>query len=148
MFKAFISLILLYFLTILRKLSTMEATSSDSVFNKMFNLEVFKLDCLDGINFTRWKDKLFFLLTKVGVAYLLSGNLPTIPEPSDKDTDEVIVARKKGNEDEVRCRGFILNALSDRLYDIFVQLNPHKKSGIPWRISIHQRNKVRINLLV
>ena len=62
---------------------------------------------------------MFFLLTELGVAYLLSGNLPTIPEPSDKDTDEVIAARKKHNEDEVRCRGFILNALSDRLYDLF-----------------------------
>ena len=97
----------------------MEATSSDSIFNKMFNPEIFKLDRFDGINFTRWKDKLFFLLTELGVAYLLSGNLPTIPEPSDKDTDEVIAARKKRNEDEVCCRGFILNALSDRLYDLF-----------------------------
>ena len=72
----------------------MEATSSDSIFNKMFNPEIFKLDRFNGINFTRWKDKLFFLLTELGVAYLLSGNLPTIPEESDKDTDEVIAARK------------------------------------------------------
>ena len=31
----------------------------------------------------------------------------------------MIAARKKRNEDEVRCRGFILNALSNRLYDLF-----------------------------
>ena len=114
----------------------------------MLNPENFKLDRFDGINFTRWKDKLFFLLTELGVAYLLSGNLPTIPEPSDKDTDEVIAARKKHNEDEVRCRGFILNAISDRLYDLFRTIKSHKKFGMPWRISIHQRNKVRTSLLV
>ena len=31
----------------------------------------------------------------------------------------MIAARKKRNEDEVRCKGFILNALSNRLYDLF-----------------------------
>ena len=89
----------------------MEATGSNSVFK--FNPEVFKLDCFDGMNFTRWKDKLFFLLTELGVAYLLSRNLSTIPEPSDKDDEKTIATRKKRKENEVHCRGCILNSLSD-----------------------------------
>ena len=100
---------------------TMEATGSNYVFK--FNLEVFKLDRFDGTNFTRWKDKLFFLLTELGVAYLLSRNLSTIPEPSDKDDEETIATRKKRKEDEVRCRGYILNSLSDRLYNLFRTIN-------------------------
>ena len=73
----------------------------------------------DGTNFTHWKDKLLVLLTELGIAYLLSADLPAIPEPSDKDTDEIKASRKKRDEDEVRCKGFILNSLSDRLYDLF-----------------------------
>ncbi|KAG6508528.1 hypothetical protein ZIOFF_033902 [Zingiber officinale] len=91
----------------------MEATDSKSVFG------AFKLDRFDGTNFTRWKDKLFFLLTELGVAYLLLHDLPPIPAPTDKDTDEIRATRKKWEEDEVRCRGYILNALTDRLYDLF-----------------------------
>ncbi|KAG6534692.1 hypothetical protein ZIOFF_008595 [Zingiber officinale] len=91
----------------------MEAIGSKSVF------DAFKLDSFDGTNFIRWKDKLFFLLTELGVAYLLLHDLSVIPAPTDKDTDEIKATWKKQEEDEVRCRGYILNALSDRLYDLF-----------------------------
>ncbi|KAG6524223.1 hypothetical protein ZIOFF_014116 [Zingiber officinale] len=72
----------------------MEATGSKFVF------DAFKLDRFDGTNFTRWKDKLFFLLTELGVAYLLLHDLPPIPAPTDKDTDEIKATRKKREEDE------------------------------------------------
>ncbi|KAG6525572.1 hypothetical protein ZIOFF_015534 [Zingiber officinale] len=91
----------------------MEAIGSKSVF------DAFKLDHFDGTNFTCWKDKLFFLLIELGVADLLLHDLPTIPAPTDKDTDGIKATRKKQEEDEVRCRGYILNALTDRLYDLF-----------------------------
>ena len=85
----------------------------------MFNPDVFKLDHFDGTNFTRWKEKLIFLLTKLGVAYLLSPNLPAIAEQSEGENEEIKVSRKKRTEDEIRYRGYILNSLSDRLYDLF-----------------------------
>ena len=94
-------------------------TVTDSVVNKMLNPDVFKLDHFDGTNFTRWKDKLIFLLTELGVAYLLSPNLPAIPEQSEEENEEIKVSRKKRTEDEIRCREYILNSLSDRLYDLF-----------------------------
>ncbi|XP_071902727.1 uncharacterized protein [Coffea arabica] len=80
------------------------------------------MDNFDGTNFTRWKDKLLFLLMELGVAYLLVDNLPKIPEPSVGKSDEIKTSRKKHEEDEVRCRAFILNILSDRLYDMFHSL--------------------------
>ncbi|KAG6538222.1 hypothetical protein ZIOFF_003334 [Zingiber officinale] len=61
------------------------------------------------------KDKLFFLLTELGVSYLLLHDLHAIFAPTEKDTDEIIVTWKKQEEDEVRCIGYILNVLSDRL---------------------------------
>ncbi|XP_075507514.1 uncharacterized protein LOC142544341 [Primulina tabacum] len=92
-----------------------------------FKDDIIALDRFDGTNFTRWKDKLIFLLTELGVAYLLSQSLPEIPAPSEEDTDEIKASRKKREEDEVRCRGYILNALSDRLYDLFRSIKfPHE----------------------
>ncbi|XP_019267223.1 PREDICTED: uncharacterized protein LOC109244570 [Nicotiana attenuata] len=106
----------------------MEASGSDSGFNKMF--EVFKLYRFDGSNFTHWKDKLLFFLTELGIAYLLSSDLTEMPEPTAEDSDEIKAARKKREDDEVRCRGFILNSLSDRLYDLF---HPHKSPQEIWK---------------
>ncbi|KAG6505061.1 hypothetical protein ZIOFF_037409 [Zingiber officinale] len=74
----------------------MEATGSKSIF------DAFKLDRFDGTNFTRWKDKLFFLLIELGVAYLLLHDLPPIPAPTDKDIDEIKATRKKREEDAIR----------------------------------------------
>ncbi|KAK2998805.1 hypothetical protein RJ639_022681 [Escallonia herrerae] len=53
------------------------------------------------------------------VQYVLDPNLPPLLEITDNDSDETKAARKKREEDELVCRGHILNALSDRLYDLF-----------------------------
>ena len=112
----------LYFVNNLKEINlTMEATGLNSIFK--FNPEVFELDRFDGTNFTCWKDKLFFLLTELGVVYLLSRNMSTILEPSDKDDEETLATCKKRKEDEVHCRGYILNSLSDRLHDLFCTIN-------------------------
>ncbi|KAK3014538.1 hypothetical protein RJ639_008312 [Escallonia herrerae] len=62
---------------------------------------------------------MMFLLTALKVQYVLDPNLPPLPEITDNDSDETKAARKKREEDELVCRGHILNALSDRLYDLF-----------------------------
>ncbi|XP_071914027.1 uncharacterized protein [Coffea arabica] len=100
----------------------MEGASSDNLLNKFFKSDMIKLDRFDGTNFTRWKDKLLFLLMELGVAYLLVDNLPKIPEPSDGESDEIKASRKKREENEVRYSRFILNALPDRLYDLLRSL--------------------------
>ncbi|KAK3023654.1 hypothetical protein RJ639_043180 [Escallonia herrerae] len=62
---------------------------------------------------------MMFLLTALKVQYVLDPNLPPLPEITDNDSDKTKAARKKREADELVCRGHILNALSDRLYDLF-----------------------------
>ena len=50
---------------------------------------------------------------------MLDPELAAIPEPTEEDTEERRAKRKKRQEDELICRGHILNALSDRLYDLY-----------------------------
>ncbi|KAH9768292.1 Integrase catalytic domain-containing protein [Citrus sinensis] len=77
------------------------------------------LDRFDGTNFTRWKGKLFFLLTVLKVAYVLDPKLEPFPEPREDNTEVVKAARKRREDDELMYRGHILNMLSDRLYDLY-----------------------------
>ena len=85
----------------------------------MMNQDFVRLDRFDGTNFLRWKDKLKFLLTALKIYYVLDPNLTPITPPTNEDTETMIALRKKREEDEIVCRGHILNALSDRLYDLY-----------------------------
>ena len=60
-----------------------------------------QLDRFDGTNFTRWKKKLFFLLTVLKIAYVLDPNLEPFQEPKEDDYDKVKAERKKRKDGEV-----------------------------------------------
>ena len=89
---------------------------------KMLNHELVKLDCFDGTNFSRWKDKMKFLLTALKLFYVLDPNLMPFPTTSDEETDEIKAQRKKWEEDELICRWHILNTLLNRLYDLYTSM--------------------------
>ncbi|KAL5573195.1 hypothetical protein UlMin_022792 [Ulmus minor] len=94
---------------------------------KLMNQDLVRLDHFDGSNFTRWQDKLHFLLTALKIIYILDPDLSPLPELTDEDTDEVKAARKQREDDELICRGHILNALSDRLYDFYTNTKSAKE---------------------
>ncbi|KAL5577506.1 hypothetical protein UlMin_019205 [Ulmus minor] len=94
---------------------------------KLMNQDLVQLDHFDGSNFTRWQYKLRFLLTALKIIYILDPDLPPLPEPTDEDTDEMKAARKQREDDELICRGHILNALSDRLYDLYTNTKSAKE---------------------
>ena len=104
----------------------MEGTSDVSAL-KMLNHELVKLDRFDGTNFSRWKDKMKFLLTALKLFYVFDSNLMPFPTSSDEDTDEIKAQRKKWEEDKLICRGHILNTLSDHLYDLYTSMKSSKE---------------------
>ena len=89
---------------------------------KVINQEFMKLDRFDGTNYTHWKDKMMFFLTALKVAYVLDSNLPWIPVSSPDETENVKEEHTKCQEDELLCRGHILNTLSNCLYDLFTSV--------------------------
>ncbi|KAK2971681.1 hypothetical protein RJ640_007719 [Escallonia rubra] len=53
---------------------------------------------------------------------------------------------QKRNDDEVMCRGYILNVLSDRLYNYYKSFDSQKKFGRHWRINVKfKTKKIRIS---
>ena len=104
----------------------MEGASDVSAL-KMLNHELVKLDRFDGTNFSRWKDKMKFLLTTLKLFYVLGPNLMPFPLANDEDIDEIKAQRKKWEEDGLICRGQILNTLSDHLYDLYTSMKSPKE---------------------
>ena len=83
------------------------------------NQDLVRLDRFDGYNFTMWQEKVRFLLTALKICHILDLALAPLPEPKEDDTAEIVAKMKKREEDELICRGHILNALSNRLYDLY-----------------------------
>ncbi|XP_070030017.1 uncharacterized protein [Nicotiana sylvestris] len=84
--------------------------------------EFIKLDRFNGTNFTRWRDKMIFLLSALNIYYVLDSALPPMPEPTAEDSYVGKEERKKREHDELLCRVHILNTLTDRLYDLYCNL--------------------------
>ncbi|GKF91224.1 hypothetical protein Tco_0274925 [Tanacetum coccineum] len=80
---------------------------------RMFGSDTIKLDRMDGMNFTRWNEKMKFLLTAFKVYYVLEGL------PVDVMTEE---EQRKREQDETLYRGYILSTLIDRLYDLYTPM--------------------------
>ena len=95
---------------------------------KIMNQDLVRLDRFDGSNFTRWQDKVRSLLTMLKIFHILDPALTPLPEPKEDDMVEVVAKRKKREEDELICRGHIMNALFDRLYDFYTKT--HFAKGI------------------
>ncbi|KAK4383346.1 hypothetical protein Sango_2783700 [Sesamum angolense] len=88
---------------------------------KMMNQDFVKLVCFDRSNYPRWKDNMMFLLTFLKVTYILDPNQPAATT-KENESNDAKVARLKREQDELLCRGHILNTLSDRLFDLYASL--------------------------
>lgn len=75
-----------------------------------------KLDKFEGVEFRRWQRKMHFLLTSLGVAYVLT---TTRPMEEDDEPLENTRRRNKWDNDDYICRGHILNGMCDNLFDIY-----------------------------
>ncbi|GJU64788.1 retrovirus-related pol polyprotein from transposon TNT 1-94 [Tanacetum coccineum] len=80
---------------------------------RIFRSDTIKLDRMDWINLTRWKEKMKFLLTAFNVYYVREG--PPIGVMIEEE-------QRKYDQDEILCNGYILSTLTDRLYDLYTPM--------------------------
>ena len=100
------------------------------------NQEFAKLDQFDGQNYTRWAEKVKFMLHVLKLSFVLDPKLAPIPEnPIPKEgefVDPAVIAelekqRILRRESEELCVGHIKNSLSDRLYDLYSPVKDPKE---------------------
>ncbi|GKE40322.1 hypothetical protein Tco_1463727 [Tanacetum coccineum] len=65
-----------------------------------------KLDKFEGVDFRRWKKKMYFLHSSISVVYVLT---TPIPEDAENATMEQIRKRNKWDNDDYVCIGLIIN---------------------------------------
>ena len=70
---------------------------------------------------------MMFILTALKISYILDPNLLEIPTSTSEDNDQLRAERKKQDEDELLCRGHILNNMLDCQYDLFKSIKSPKK---------------------
>ncbi|KAJ9557645.1 hypothetical protein OSB04_012259 [Centaurea solstitialis] len=95
---------------------------------RLMNQDIVKLDRFDGQNYTRWVEKVKFLLMFLKLYYILDPDLPPIPEnpipaagqqPDLRAIADLEKQRLLRKEAEALCLGHIKNTLSDRLFDLY-----------------------------
>ncbi|KAF3629796.1 hypothetical protein FXO38_27509 [Capsicum annuum] len=70
-----------------------------------------------GIDFKRWKQKMFFYLTILCLQRFTSDDAPEVPEgTSDKERFIIVKAWKHS---DFLCRNYILSGLQDDLYNVY-----------------------------
>ncbi|GAV85291.1 UBN2_2 domain-containing protein, partial [Cephalotus follicularis] len=75
-----------------------------------------KLEKFDGSFFRCWKTKVYFFLSALKLSHVLNEEKPIEKE---NETVAEIMTLNKWNEDGFMCKGHILNALSNSLYDVY-----------------------------
>nr|GEX55448.1 hypothetical protein [Tanacetum cinerariifolium] len=75
-----------------------------------------ELNRFDGESFKRWQKKMQFLLATLKVAHHLT---KPYPEESENETVAASRERLKFENDDFICRGHILNAMSDLIFDVY-----------------------------
>ena len=80
--------------------------------------------CFHGVNFKRWRQKTLFYLTLLNVAYVLTEKKPK-KKKSEQLTEEELSQHEKDvrkwDKDHLYCRNYLLNCVSDDLYDYYDQ---------------------------
>lgn len=56
---------------------------------KLMNQDLIHLNRFDGMNFTRWQDKLSFLLMALKISYVLDPELAPLPEPTNREIEAI-----------------------------------------------------------
>ncbi|KAI3773047.1 hypothetical protein L6452_04245 [Arctium lappa] len=84
-----------------------------------------KPEKFSGLNFKRWKQKMFFYLTILNLARFLT---ETAPQLSGGEADvQSVSAVEAWKHSEFLCRNYVLNGLVDALYNVYCKVTTAKE---------------------
>ncbi|KAJ0520797.1 putative RNA-directed DNA polymerase [Helianthus annuus] len=83
---------------------------------QQMSCDIAKLERFDGKGFKRWQKKMQLLLATLNVSYVLTKQFP---EGSENETMLATCDRLEFENDDIICRGHILNAMSGPLFDVY-----------------------------
>jgi hypothetical protein len=95
--------------------------------------------CFRGVYFKRWRQKTFFYLTLLNVAYVLTEKNPKKKQIESMMEEEISQHEKeikKWEKDHLYCRNYLLNCLFNELYDYYDQSYSSAKKI--WK-ALHQK---------
>ncbi|KAL0332982.1 UNVERIFIED_CONTAM: hypothetical protein Scaly_2199700 [Sesamum calycinum] len=90
-----------------------------------------------GNDFKRWHQKMLFYLTTLNLARFLSEEVPVVSE-GETDTQKRAAMDAWGHGDFL-CRNYILNGLSDTLYNVYSSATTARALGSHWKRNTKQR---------
>ncbi|XP_077248478.1 uncharacterized protein LOC143888070 [Tasmannia lanceolata] len=93
---------------------------------KQMTQDFVKLERFNKGNFRRWQKKGHFILTTLKVVYV---HAPPKPEIVEDGTTAQARKRRMWDQDDYLCKGHILNAMTDELFDIY---NNMESAGALW----------------
>ncbi|KAJ9565836.1 hypothetical protein OSB04_001802 [Centaurea solstitialis] len=119
---------------------------------RLMNQDIVKLDRFDGQNYTRWVEKVKFLLMFLKLYYILDPNLPPIPEnpipaegqqPDQRAISDLEKQRLLRKEAEALCLGHIKNTLTDRLFDLYSPITDPRElwKALEQKYKTHEEGK-------
>lgn len=91
---------------------------------KFSNTDINKPFRFEGLHFKRWKQKMSFFLTTQKLADYCQS---VIPDVADPPTTENTKEREKWIKEDFLAKNYILNALTDELYDYYLTFETAKK---------------------
>nr|GFA00791.1 uncharacterized protein [Tanacetum cinerariifolium] len=100
-----------------------------------------RLEKFNGRNFKRWKLKILFYLTTLGLVRFLKETVPQIEPPAEGQSSNAQVVQdvKAWKHSDFLCHNYVLNGLIDPLYKCTSRPRLPKNYGSNWNASTKQR---------
>ena len=92
-----------------------------------------KLEKFNGLNFKRWQHKMLFYLTTLNLTSFLTEDAPKFKE--DERNIEVISVVDAWKHSDIRCKNYVMNALTYSLYNVHLDKKTTKElwESLNWK---------------
>ncbi|GJW97442.1 retrovirus-related pol polyprotein from transposon TNT 1-94 [Tanacetum coccineum] len=84
---------------------------------------------VNGQNFKRWQQKMFFYLTTLGLARFLKETAPQVEPPAEGQSSnaQAVQAVEAWKHSDFLCHNYVLNGLIDHLYNVYCKTTTAKE---------------------